>query len=358
MKKSKLFKALVVVILWSLISLVVYASEKQQIIIVADTWELYYYNSLPYKLMRPINFDSTNKYPVVICLHGAAQMDPDTVNFSPTTYGKQLALPQVRLDYPAYILAPKTSKLWDLTDLANIKGVIAGLPSVDMSRIYVVGHSAGGQGTLLFIENEPQYFAAAIASSAYGVRVDNRQGLINFNLWSIHGDADSTVPYDKDYPFFQAMQKLNARMKFTTYFGFKHGQVDEYIFGINGIDPTVTPLTASQFKTEYAGTGSDPEPNTLDWLFSKSLTGGLGVNGMNKDKQEFNVSPNPTHSVVSWNNFSTIDEIAVINVNGKMVLRVANPTTNGIDLSSLQSGIYFLKIRENNSVITKKILKE
>ena len=79
---------------------------------------------------------------------------------------------------------------------------------------------------------------------------------------------------------------------------------------------------------------------------------------MNKDKQEFNVSPNPTHSVVSWNNFSNADEIAVINVNGKMVLRVANPTTNGIDLSSLQSGIYFLKIRENNSVITKKILKE
>ena len=357
MKKSKLFTALFAVMLWSLISLVVYASEKKQRIIVADTWELYYYNSLPYKLMRPINFDSTNKYPVVICLHGAAQMDPDTVNFSPTTYGKQLALPQVRLDYPAYILAPKTSKLWDLTDLANIKGIIAGLPSVDMSRIYVVGHSAGGQGTLLFIENEPQYFAAAIACSAYGVRVKNQQGLINFNLWSIHGDADNTVPYDKDYPFFLDMKALNARMKFTTYFGFKHGQTDEYIFGINGIDPIVTPLTASQFKTEYAGTGSDPEPNTLKWLFSKTSVA-LGVNGMNKDKQELNVYPNPTHSDVSWNNFSNADEIVVINSNGKMVLRVAKPVKNSIDLSSLKRGIYFLKIRENNSVITKKILKE
>lgn len=357
MKKSKLFTALFAVMLWSLISLVVYASEKKQRIIVADTWELYYYNFLPYKLMRPINFDSTNKYPVVICLHGAAQMDPDTVNFSPTTYGKQLALPQVRLDYPAYILAPKTSKLWDLTDLANIKGIIAGLPSVDMSRIYVVGHSAGGQGTLLFIENEPQYFAAAIACSAYGVRVKNQQGLINFNLWSIHGDADNTVPYDKDYPFFLDMKALNARMKFTTYFGFKHGQTDEYIFGINGIDPTVTPLTASQFKTEYAGTGSDLEPNTLKWLFSKTSVA-LGVNGMNKDKQELNVYPNPTHSDVSWNNFSNADEIVVINSNGKMVLRVAKPVKNSIDLSSLKRGIYFLKIRENNSVITKKILKE
>ena len=358
MKKSKLFTALFTVMLLILISLGVYASEKKQRIIVADTWELLYYNSLPYKLMRPINFDSTNKYPVVICLHGAAQMKPFTGTFSATTYGNHLALPEVRSGYPVYILVPKTSKLWDLNDLADIKGIIAGLPSVDMSRIYVVGHSAGGQGTLLFIENEPQYFAAAIACAAYGVRVDNRQGLINFNLWSMHGDSDGTVPYEKDYPFFLDMKALNARMKFTTYFGFGHGQVDEYIFGINGIDPTVTPLTADQFKTEFAGPDSDPEPNTLEWLFSKRSIGGLGVNGMNKDKQEFNVSPNPTHSVVSWNNFSTIDEIAVINVNGKMVLRVANPTTNSIDLSSLQSGIYFLKIRENNSVITKKILKE
>jgi pimeloyl-ACP methyl ester carboxylesterase len=359
MKKSKLFIALFVIMLLNLISLGVYASEKQQRKIASNTWELYYYNSLPYKLMRPINFDSTKKYPVVICLHGAAQMNPDTVNFSAGTYAQQLALPQVRLDYPAYILVPKTSKLWNLNDLANIKAIITGLPSVDMNRIYVVGHSAGGQGTLLFIENEPQYFAAAIACSAFGVRVKNRQVLINFNLWSMHGDADSTVPYDKDYPFFTDMKTLNARMKFTTYFGFKHGQTDEYIFGINGIDPTVTPLTADQFKTEFAGSDSDPEPDTLVWLFSKRSSGALGVNDIFNDKQELNLYPNPTHSVVNWTTSTNIDQVVVNDSNGKVLLKVTKPTANSIDMSMFTNGMYFINFYQNDtSVFTKKIIKK
>jgi pimeloyl-ACP methyl ester carboxylesterase len=319
-------------------------------------FELLKYKTLYYKILRPINFDANKKYPVVICLHGAAQMDNDTTQFSPTTYGKQLALPQVRLDYPAYIIVPKTSKIWNLNDLSMIKDIIAGLPSVDMSRIYVVGHSAGGQGTLLFIETEPQYFAAAIACSAYGNRVKNRQGLINFNLWSMHGDADNTVPYDKDYSFFNDMKALKARMKFTTYFGFTHGKTDEYIFGINGIDSTVSPLNADQFKTEFAGPDSDPETNTLKWMFSKKTESSI-VSITNTVEGRKYFSPNPTKSNIRWSEALDGDRVIVYNLNGLVVLK--SEKNNSIDLGKLENGMYLLRLYRGGQLITtQKVIKE
>jgi hypothetical protein len=323
-----------------------------------EEFELLKYKTLYYKILKPVNFNTNNKYPVVICLHGAAQMDIDSIQFSVTTFGKQLALPQVRMDYPAYIIVPKTSKLWDLEDLSMLKDIIAGLPSVDMSRIYVIGHSAGGQGTYLFIETEPQYFAAAIACSAYGNRVKNRQGLINFNLWSIHGDADNTVPYDKDYSLFIDMKALNARMKFTTLFGFKHGQTDEYIFGINGIDTTITPLNDNQFKTEFAGTDSDPETNTLKWMFSKSLNAVTFVDKVKNEKVQPIIYPNPVNSIVNLNTRTPIDEIVVYNPCGAIQMKLANPTGNRIDISELQNGIYLFRISFDKHVIVQKVIKE
>jgi pimeloyl-ACP methyl ester carboxylesterase len=353
MKKSIMFLLMLCISILLRLS----ASEKQQRIIAADSWELLYYKSLPYKLMRPINFDSTYKYPVVICLHGASGMDTNTVNFSTTTYGKQLALPQVRLDYPAYIMVPKTSKLWDLSDLAKIKAVIAGLPSVDMRRIYVVGHSAGGQGTLLFIENEPQYFAAAIACSAYGVRVNNKQALINFNLWSMHGDADGTVPYDKDYPFFLDMKALNARMKFTTYFGGHHGKADEQMFGINGIDSTVTPLTASQFKTEFAGPDSDPEPNTLIWLFSKTNNTNTAI----LTPKTGNNVPfifDRINSTISWSEESSITSVSIHDITGRLVKDYKIENSNQLNINSLNKGVFIVKCFQNSAIVASgKIVK-
>jgi pimeloyl-ACP methyl ester carboxylesterase len=358
MAKTKLAKTLKFAGIFFMLLITTKISANESSLNTGEEFELLKYKTLYYKILKPINIEANKKYPVVICLHGAAQMDNDTTQFSPTTYGKQLALPQVRLDYPAFIIVPKTSKLWDLNDLSMLKDIIAGLPTVDMSRIYVVGHSAGGQGTYLFIETEPQYFAAAIACSAYGNRVKNRQGLINFNLWSMHGDADNTVPYDKDYSLFVDMKALKARMKFTTYFGFTHGKSDEYIFGINGIDSAITPLNADQYKTEFAGPDSDPETNTLKWMFSKSLDAVTSVDKVKNDKAQPVIYPNPTNSIVNLNTTTPIDEIVVYNLCGTIQMKLSNPTGKSIDMSQLQNGIYLFRISFDKHVIVQKVVKE
>ena len=338
-------------------------------------------DALAYRLLRPINFDSTKKYPVVITLHGYTGFNkvtaPDFNINNLRHINQEFAKDSIRLAHPTYVVCLQgiksstgTVDMWDNGYFNSAKEIIVGLPNVDMTRIYVMGQSAGGFGTNKFIGLDPAYFAAAIVASTEGANdlaAADRDKLVNFNLWTMHGDSDTTMKYAPDVELFDYMKSKNAKMKFTTFLGVGHSTEYHLVnsYGASGKAKVIIPDTNTgtinvnnvNYTTQFAGPDCDPEPNTLDWLFSKTSVA-LGVNGMNKDKQELNVYPNPTHSVVSWNNFSNADEIAVINVNGKMVLRVDNPTTNSIDLSSLQSGIYFLKIRENNSVITKKILKE
>ena len=339
-------------------------------------------NALSYRLLRPINFDASQKYPVVITLHGYTGFNKATAsdyNINNLRHiNQEFAKDSIRLAHPTYVVclqgiknADGTVDMWDNSYLNATKEIIAGLPNVDMTKIYVMGQSAGGFGTNKFISLDPAYFAAAISVSAQGAKdlsVTDRDNLINFNLWTMHGDADNTMLYTYDEELFNYMKSKNAKMKFTTFLGVGHSTEYHLVnsYEASGNAKVIIPDTNTgtikvnnvNYTTQYAGPDSDPEPNTMEWLFSKRSSGALGVNGMDKDKLELNVYPNPTHSFVSWNDSPNIDEVVVIDVNGKIVLRVAKLYTNSIDLNSLKSGIYFLKIRENNSVITKKIQKE
>ena len=354
---------------------------------VIDQYEPHVYNfvynsanaSLAYRLLRPINYNSNQLYPVVITLHGYTGFNKVTAsdyNINNLRYiNQEFAKDSIRLAHPTYVVclqgiknADGTVDMWNRKYLNGVKQIIAALPNVDSNKIYVLGQSAGGFGTNKFISYDPSYFAAAISVSAQGgndLDLVDREALINFNLWTMHGDTDTTMNYSSDVELFNYMQSRNAKMKFTTFLNMGHS-TEFYLVGSYtnaGVKRTLIADTATgttilrvfNYTTQYAGSSSDPEPNTLDWLFSKSLNGTLDVN---ENEQDLNVYPNPTHSEISWNYSSNVDEIVVVNVIGKIVLRVTMPATNSIDLSNLESGIYFLKIQKNNSVITKKIVKK
>ena len=96
----------------------------------------------PCRLMKPINFDASQKYPVILSLHGAGGKGSDNRKQLKVWNG-QLAEKAVRTKFPCYVLAPQAAGLWNAQDLKQIKDVIKRLPAVDMDRIYVLGHSMG-----------------------------------------------------------------------------------------------------------------------------------------------------------------------------------------------------------------------
>ena len=74
----------------------------------------------------------------------------------------------------------------------------------------------------------------------------------------------------------------------------------------------------------------------------------------------FNVYPNPVKDVVTINTTSEFDTVEVFNQLGQSVLKSSSSlmNSNRLDLSSLNPGIYLMRIRSNNRSKTIKIIKE
>ena len=90
------------------------------------------------------------------------------------------------------------------------------------------------------------------------------------------------------------------------------------------------------------------------------MNAALGVNTI--AATDFSVSPNPANNfvVVKWNGNAFADsKIEVFDINGKTVSTTVKSGNDGatIDLSSVNSGVYFVKITAGNQTAVKKIIR-
>ena len=225
-----------------------------------DLYEPHVDGEMSYRLMKPMGFDSNKRYPVIVSLHGGGGRGADNRK-QLRDWNKILADKQRRSDHPCYVLAPQTTRLWNASDLKNIKRVIAALPSVDMDRIYILGHSMGGHGTYILIQIDSSYFAAAAPSAGSGLHKTGEfidASLIkDVPIWSFHGDKDKVCPIERDQKLFAEMKKLGGNMKFTTWAGDRHGVAKKMI---TGSDNGTTQLSSDR---------CDGETGFMKWLFAQ-----------------------------------------------------------------------------------------
>jgi predicted peptidase len=218
------------------------------------------FENLPCRVMKPIDFDASQTYPVILSLHGAGGKGTNN-NKQLKDWNRQLAETQRRQDFPCYVVAPQAPGLWNAEHFKTIKALIETLPSVDMDRIYVMGHSMGGHGTYIFIQLDPEYFAAAAPSAGSGLKstedfIDPSK-IKDVPFWAFHGDQDGVCPIAKDQEVFAEMKKLNGNMKLTTWAGDKHAVSGKMIPG------------ADNGTTESSSDRCDKEPDFMTWLFNQ-----------------------------------------------------------------------------------------
>jgi predicted peptidase len=215
---------------------------------------------MPYRLMKPLGFDKSKSYPVIVSLHGGGGRGDDNRK-QLKDWNKQLADKKARTDHPCYVLAPQSKGLWNKTHLENIQSIIKALPSVDSGRIYILGHSMGGHGTYILIQLAPNYFAAAAPSAGSGLRRTEKfidaSVIKNIPIWAFHGDKDGVCPFEKDQKVFDELKKLGGNMKLTKWKGDNHGVSGKFIPG------------AENGETQMTGNRCDPEPVFLKWLFKQ-----------------------------------------------------------------------------------------
>ena len=210
--------------------------------------------------MKPIKFDSAKKYPVILSLHGAGGKGTNNRK-QLKDWNRQLADPKRRNQFPCYVVAPQAPGLWNEEQLKIIQKIIAELPSVDLDRIYIMGHSMGGHGTYIYIQLAPKYFAAAAPSAGSGLKRTEEfidpEKIKDTPIWAFHGDKDRVCPYEKQLKVFNALKKLNGNMKLTTWRGDNHGVSGKMI------EPT------ENGKTELSSKRCDNEDDFLTWLFKQ-----------------------------------------------------------------------------------------
>lgn len=167
---------------------------------------------------------STGKKPLVVFLHGRSLCGTDLDRVM--SYGTMDAIARGR-KIDAYVVGPqnpggawKPSKVADLIDW-----LIKNYP-IDATRIYVLGMSLGGYGTIDFVSTYPKRVAAAMAFCGGGT-VKDYSGLCSVPLWIIHGTADQTTSVGESRKVVNAMKRAGdaSLLRYDEWEGVNHGRL-------------------------------------------------------------------------------------------------------------------------------------
>jgi len=228
---------------------------------------------LNYRLFVPLGYDSKQKYPLVLWLHGGNGRGSD--NIKQLTGGNQLGSHfwisrEVQHSFPAFVLAPQCpgGQSWSEPDLNRPSETLLLVMdalykterefSIDPERIYVVGQSMGGLGVWSLIQTYPNKWAAALVLCAYD-NFSNLLGVTMVPLWLFQGDADQVVPIDLVRQMARTLKKEHANFRYSEYHNVGH---DVWIKAF--AEPDLLPwITSHSRKDDSAPDGQlgSPKPS-------------------------------------------------------------------------------------------------
>ncbi|MBQ7419676.1 MAG: phospholipase [Prevotella sp.] len=167
--------------------------------------------------------------PLIIFLHGASLCGTDLQRV--LRYGPLDAVKK-GLEIPALIVAPQNPKgHWSPQKLHDILEWMTKHYVFNPQRVYVIGMSLGGYGTLDFAGTYPHQIAAAIALCG-GSTLRNYEGLSHLPLWIIHGTADRAVKVEESKKVVDGMRSLHGdqRLRYEWIKGASHGDLARYFY--------------------------------------------------------------------------------------------------------------------------------
>ena len=265
------------------------------------------YKGVPYRLMKPIDFDPNRSYPLILSLHGAGGRGQNNLG-NLRNWNELMANESLRRKHPCFVLAPQTNVPWmapespfgetpELNDEVRAllsDSMISRLEArsdrmrefsggdlgkviefieleltqdfkIDRNRIYCLGHSMGGGGTFNAIYLYPDLFEGAVPTASFSGPGRDYSRIKDVPIWTFHGDNDPTVPYESTAFVFDRLKELGGNMKFTTLSAVKHAAALP-AFGFKGDDST------KGFTTRHASKRTDRTEDIWDWLFAQNLS--------------------------------------------------------------------------------------
>ncbi|GIW79831.1 MAG: hypothetical protein KatS3mg105_1638 [Gemmatales bacterium] len=187
-------------------------------------------NKLPYRLLKPKNYDPKKKYPLVLFLHGAGERGTDNKKQLIHGIGDFV---RNQDKYPCFVVVPQcpAGQTWADWRYKGPQPKEPTLPtklslqlveqiqkkySIDDKRLYITGLSMGGFGTWDVICRYPDKFAAAVPICGGG---DPRlaEKIKDLPIWAFHGAKDRAVKPERSRLMIEAIKKAGGKPKYTEY---------------------------------------------------------------------------------------------------------------------------------------------
>jgi predicted peptidase len=200
-----------------------------------------------YRVYAPRSATSSLSPPIILALHGSGGRGRD--GRRPSEVGLGLAIRQHPERFPAIVVFPQAPEEFTWQDAgANVALAVLDKSirefNADMSRVYLVGNSMGGNGVWYLAYNYPDRFAALVAvcgwvseragnsGSAYPAiapgdafaTVASRVQRIPIRMF--HGDADTAVPVDESRRLASALRAVGTAVQYTELQGVGHNAWD------------------------------------------------------------------------------------------------------------------------------------
>lgn len=213
---------------------------------------------------------NSNKYPVVIMLHGIGERGANTTNLATLETGiwtvaknGPAKLVKNGQQFPFILIAPQLKNnfgTWPSWYVMEVIDYVKTYLRIDEKRIHVSGFSLGGGGAWVAAQDFPKVFASVSPMCGGYNSPSKAANLANEDLpvWAFHGDADPVVPLSKSKNMVNAINSYNPtpKAKLTIYPGVKHNCWDR----------------------AYNPTHTYHNPNLYDWimsLYNKKNSGNL-----------------------------------------------------------------------------------
>jgi predicted peptidase len=198
------------------------------------------HDTLPYRILAPMNMDRNKKYPLLIYLHGAGARGND--NETPVNkLSKEFTDSVNRINYPCYILVPQcaATDAWvtfpyfpntlATTDTPTIScrmvlELIRELmlaKNIDSGRIYLTGYSLGGEGTFDMISRAQDLFACAVPLASVA-DTSKAHYIKDIPIWAFHGGDDNLNDPKYTKLMIDAIRSYGGNPKYTVFEGVKH----------------------------------------------------------------------------------------------------------------------------------------
>lgn len=177
---------------------------------------------LRFLLSLPRGYEQgTQLWPMILYLHGRSRRGNDLDRL------RRFSLPAVvdRRAVPFVVVSPQcpADRTWfDLGGLDDLVDIVVHTYRVDPGRVYLTGHSMGGDGVWYLGQRLKDRFAAIAPVAAGKVPLSWPLGLGDMPVWILHGEKDDVTPLVHARAAADALKRAGHPPRFTVLPGLGH----------------------------------------------------------------------------------------------------------------------------------------